>query len=149
MLLIGGDFNARLESNFSYHSATTRNGEFLTEFVHQNNLIVSNITYQKPIKKLWTWRSPNGDLAQIDFCLYRKRWRNSIKDCQAFSSANPIGSDHRIVSTKIRLSLRVPKIVRRKKLNWRAMRDNQQLANSRKVLMRRLTTLTLLKSAIV
>jgi hypothetical protein len=130
MLLVGGDFNARIDGNFSYHSTQNRNGVYLNDFVNQNNLVVGNTTFQKPMQKLWTWRSPKGDLAQIDFCLYRKRWRNSINDCQAFSSSNPIGSDHRIVSTKIHLSVRTPKLVSRKQLYWRAISEDLDLANT-------------------
>jgi len=130
MLFIGGDFNARIEGKFSYHNDSNRNGEYLMGFTHQHNLIVGNTAFQKPKKRLWTWRSPRGTLAQIDFCLYRKRWRKSVRDCQAFNSANPIGSDHRIISTKIRLSVRVPKILPRKKLCWRAVRDDPELADS-------------------
>ena len=130
MLLIGGDFNAHIEGRFSYHNSTNQNGTHLLEFINQNNLIIGNTSFQKARKKLWTWRSPKGDLAQIDFCLYRKRWRNSIKDCQAYNSSNPIGGDHRIVSTKIRLSLRTPKVLTRKRLFWRAVNDDPNLASA-------------------
>ncbi|XP_066921344.1 uncharacterized protein [Clytia hemisphaerica] len=78
MLLIQGDFNARLEGKFSFHDDFNRNGKYLREFAEQHNLVEGNITFQKPRKKLWTWRSPRGNLAQIDYCMYRKRWRNSI-----------------------------------------------------------------------
>ena len=72
MLLILGDFNKRLEGRFSYHDEFNRNGKFLRDYALQNNLIVGNVNFQKPRNKLWTWRSPRGDLAQIDYCLYRK-----------------------------------------------------------------------------
>ena len=102
----------------------------MVDFVLQNNLIVGNTSFQKPKEKLWTWRSRKGDLAQIVFCLYRKRWRNSIKDCQAFNSSNSVGCDHRIVSAKICLSVRTPKVISQTKLYWRAIRDDQVLANT-------------------
>ncbi|XP_066922479.1 uncharacterized protein [Clytia hemisphaerica] len=127
MLLIQGDFNARLEGKFSFHDDFNRNGKYLREFSEQHNLVVGNITFQKPRKKLWTWRSPRGDLAQIDYCMYRKRWRNSIPNCQAYSSSNPIGSDHRIVSTMIQMSFRTPKPNRSKRLNWQAIRNDIDL----------------------
>ena len=63
MLLIQGDFNARLEGKFSYHNEYNRNGKHLHDFAEQNNLIIGNINFQKPPKKLWTWHSPRGDLA--------------------------------------------------------------------------------------
>eukprot|EP00058_Branchiostoma_floridae_P025263 XP_002610753.1 hypothetical protein BRAFLDRAFT_91539 [Branchiostoma floridae] len=130
MLLIGGDFNARIDGKFSFHQIPNRNGGYLLDLVNRNNLIVGNTSFQKPKNRLWTWRSPNGNLAQIDFCLFRKRWRNSIKDCQAFNSSNPIGSDHRMVSTKIRLSVRKPKTMSCTKLYWRALREDHELAST-------------------
>ena len=127
MQLILGDFNARLKGKFSYHDEFNRNGRLLHEFTQQNYLIVGNTHFQKARRKLWTWRSPRGDLAQIDFCLYRKRWRNSIHNCQAYSTSNPVGSDHRIVSTTIKLSLRQQKSSRSKRLNWQALRNDENL----------------------
>ena len=62
--------------------------------------------------------------------MYRKRWRNSIHNCQAFSTSIPIGSDHRIVSAFVKLSLRVPKPARTKKLYWQALTTDQQLSKS-------------------
>ena len=129
MLLIQGDFNARLEGKFSFHDNFNRNGKYLRDFAVQHNLVVGNIKFQKPRNKLWTWRSPKGDLAQIDYCLYRKRWRNSITNCQAYSSSNPIGSDHRVVSTTIQMSFRTPKPNRSKRLNWQAIRNNIDLGS--------------------
>ncbi|XP_038055821.1 craniofacial development protein 2-like [Patiria miniata] len=106
LLVIGGDFNAHVARQFSYHSTTNRNGQLLSDFVNRNNLLITNTLFQKSSKKLWTHRSPNKYLSQIDFILCRKRWRNSILDSQAYSTSDPIGSDHRIVCAKIRLSLR-------------------------------------------
>ena len=129
MLLIQGDFNARLEGKFSFHDNFNRNGNFLRDFAEQHSLVVGNTNFQKPRNKLWTWRSPRGDLAQIDYCLYRKRWRNSVSNCQAYSSSNPIGSDHRIVSTTIQMSFRTPKPNRSMRLNWQAIRNDKDLGS--------------------
>ncbi|XP_038055814.1 craniofacial development protein 2-like [Patiria miniata] len=106
LLVIGGDFNAHVARQFSYHSTTNRNGQLLSDFVNCNNLLITNTLFQKSSKKLWTHRSPNKYLSQIDFILCRKRWRNSILDSLAYSTSDPTGSDHRIVCAKIRLSLR-------------------------------------------
>ena len=129
MLLVGGDMNAHLSQGYSYHKRENRNGGYLQDFLSQHNLIAGNTTFQKNRKKLWTWRSPSGSLSQIDFCMYRKRWRNSILDCQAYSSSNPIGSDHKMVSTKVKLSLRTTKATPRNRLNWAAILSDQTLAN--------------------
>lgn len=37
--------------------------------------------------------------------LTRKKWRNSVTNCQAYSSFLSVGSDHRVISCIIRLSL--------------------------------------------
>ena len=129
MLLIGGDFNAQIPGLFSYHDKCNRNGKYLRSFVEEHNLIVGNTTFQKAKNNLWTWRSPSGSLSQIDYCLYRKRWRNSVTNCQTYSSSNPIGSDHRIVTTTVRLSLRSPKQQTLKNLFWRAITTDSNLAS--------------------
>ena len=128
-LIIGGDFNARITGKFSYHQEANRNGELMEDFLQQHNLIAGNTMFQKPERKLWTWKHPAGHLAQIDFILYRKRWRNSFRDCQAHKSSVTIGSDHNIVSAKIRLSLRAPKTMPSKNLFWKALRFDKQLAD--------------------
>ena len=128
MLLIGSDMNAKIEGRYSLHDANNRNGQLLTDFLHQFNLIAGNTVFQKPLSKLWTHRYPNGFLSQIDFVLYRKRWQYSVHDCQAFSSSNPIGSDHRIVTAKVKLSVRRPSPSTSKKLFWQSLTYDKTLS---------------------
>ena len=66
---------------------------------------------------------------QIDYILVRRKWRNSIQDAQAYNSFASIGSDHRIVTVKIRLSLRAPKVksTRKAKYIWKALEENAAL----------------------
>jgi len=85
------------------------------------DLLATNTLFQKRRNSLWTWRSPTLHLSQIDFILCRKRWRNSIHDAQAHSSSNPIGSDHRIVTVKVKLSLRIQKTIHSIRLNWKSL----------------------------
>ena len=59
--------------------------------------------------QLWTFEYPNGHRAQLDYILFRKKWQNSIKRCRSFSLFSTVGSDHRIVSANVKLSLRVSK----------------------------------------
>ncbi|XP_072039400.1 uncharacterized protein [Amphiura filiformis] len=57
VLIIAGDFNARIgldDAKFAYHQNTNRNGDFLLEFAQENNLIITNTTFQKKKSKLWT-----------------------------------------------------------------------------------------------
>ena len=48
----------------------------------------------------------NNSKAQIDYTLINKKWKNSAINCEAYSSFEGVSSDHRIVTAKIRLSLR-------------------------------------------
>ena len=128
MLFIGGDMNAQVNIGFSYHSSSNRNGLLLHDFIQQHNLVIGNTSFQKKPSQLWTHRSPSGALSQIDFVLYRKRWRNSISECRAFSSSNPVGSDHRMVTATVKLSLRRPTLPKKKKLYWKALSLDKALA---------------------
>ena len=128
MLFIGCDMNAQIAKGFSLHSTSNRNGLLLNKLTEQHNLVIGNTSFQKSMGKLWTHRSPKGFLSQIDFCLYRKRWRNSVHDCQAYSTSNPVGSDHRIVTAKVKLSVRRPKTTLKKKLFSHALSYDPALA---------------------
>ena len=44
--------------------------------------------------------------AQIDYVFINKKWNNGVLNCEAYSSFDGVSSDHRIVTTKIQLSLR-------------------------------------------
>ena len=57
---------------------------------------------------------------QLDYILRRNKWRNSITNVEANSTFSSIGSDHRIVSSKVRLSLRAnrKKLPRKLRYNW-------------------------------
>ena len=65
--------------------------------------------YKLPKKregKLWTYTYANNTKAQIDYVLINKKWKNSALNCEAYSSFEGVSIDHRIVTAKIRLSLR-------------------------------------------
>ena len=64
--------------------------------------------YKLPKKggKLWTYTYANNTKAQIDYVLINKKWKNSAMNCEAYSSFEGVSTDHRIVTAKIRLSLR-------------------------------------------
>ena len=111
-LVIAGDFNAQMGrdiANFSFHQETNRNGSKLNDLILEHELIASNTTFMKKRNKLWTFQSPNGSKSQIDFILVRKKWKNSVHNSQAYSSFSSVGSDHRVVSANVFLSLRSSK----------------------------------------
>ena len=54
------------------------------------------------------------------------KWKNSVLNSEAYSSFASVGSDHRIVTAKVRLSLRVTKApTPEKRYDWRQLRYNQ------------------------
>ena len=110
MLVIGGDMNAQIGKNgnnkYSLHNTSNRNGQHLTDFMIENRLACLNTNYQKREGKLWTYTYANNTKAQIDYVLINKKWKNSALNCEAYSSFEGVSTDHRIVTAKIRLSLR-------------------------------------------
>ena len=110
MLVIGGDMNAQIGKNgnnkYSLHNTSNRNGQHLADFMIENRLAGLNTNYQKRKGKLWTYTYANNTKAQIDFVLINKKWKNSAMNCEAYSSFEGVSTDHRIVTAKIRLSLR-------------------------------------------
>ena len=71
--------------------------------------MVPNANLIKPLTKLWTYQHPSASRYQVDYILIWKKWRNSIRNCQSYSTFSSIGSDHRIASCTICLSLRSSK----------------------------------------
>ena len=65
ILLVIGDFNAHIgveDAKYTYHNNTNTNGKFLLDLVAENNLVITNTTFQKRPGKLWTYISDmNGN----------------------------------------------------------------------------------------
>jgi hypothetical protein len=96
-------------------------------------LIATNTMFMKKRNKLWTFQHPNGSKSQIDFILVREKWRNSIHNAQSYSSFSSVGSDHKIVSTKIVLSLRSSKKSKpnpMKTIDWQQVFRNPDLQSA-------------------
>ena len=111
-VLLPGDFNAKLgpdDAQFTFNNETNRNGELLLDLMEEFNLCPANTKFMKRKHQLWTFEYPDGHRAQLDYILVRKKWQNSIRDCRSYSSFSTVGSDHRIVSANVKLSLRVSK----------------------------------------
>ena len=102
--------NAQIGKNgnnkYSLHNTSNRNGQHQTDFMIENRLACLNTNYQKRKGKLWTYTYANNTKAQIDYVLINKKWKNSAMNCEAYSSFEGVSTDHRIVTAKIRLSLR-------------------------------------------
>ncbi|ELT96954.1 hypothetical protein CAPTEDRAFT_106046, partial [Capitella teleta] len=112
-LAILGDFNARLgtgDAPFTHHNETNRNGWHLLELMKEHGLLAANTEFQKKRGKRWTYQDRcTGTKRQLDYILVRRKWRNSVLNAEPYSSFCSVGSDHRVVSMKVRLSLRAPK----------------------------------------
>ena len=110
LLVFGGDMNAQIgksrNNKYSLHNTSNRNGQHLTDFMRENRLTCLNTNYQKREGKLWTYTYANNSKAQIDYVFINKKWKNSAMNCEAYSSFEGVSSDHRIVTAKVRLSLR-------------------------------------------
>ena len=110
LLVIGGDMNAQIGKNrnnkYSLHNASNRNGQHLIDFMIENRLTCLKTNFQKREGKLWTYTYANKSKAQIDYIFINRKWKNSAMNCEAYSSFEGVSSDHRIVTAKVRLSLR-------------------------------------------
>ena len=110
VLVIGGDMNAQIGKNrknkYSLHKTSNTNGQHLTDFMMENRLTCLNTNYQKREGKLWTYTYANNMKAQIDYVFINKKWKNSAMNCEAYSSFEGVSSDNRIVTAKIRRSIR-------------------------------------------
>lgn len=131
-LFVVGDFNAQFGKEVSknaFHEGTSRNGEYLLSLAMERKLVITNIKYEKKVGKKWTWISPTGMKYQSDYILVRSKWINSVKNVEAYNSFGNVGSDHRIVSANIRLSLRANSKTppRKSRINWNLLVHNKDL----------------------
>ena len=125
--LVLGDFNAHLGTEdvpFSFHEKTNQNGQLLKELCIETGFLATNTNFCKKSSKLWTYISDmSGRKTQIDYILVNRKWKNSIHNCQAYNCFSSLGSDHRLVTAKIKISLRMCKTPQRKvRYDWSALR---------------------------
>ena len=80
-------------------------GERLLNFCSVNNLVITNTLFEKKTSKRWTWQSPDGITKNlIDYIIVNNRWKSSVQDVRVCSAE--IGSDHRLVMTRVKLRLK-------------------------------------------
>ena len=131
-LVIGGDMNAQIGKNrnnkYSLHNTSNRNGQHLIDFMIENRLTCLNTNFQKREGKLWTHTYANKSKAQIDYLFINRKWKNSAMNCEAYSTFEGVSSDHRIVTAKIRLSLRknATRTVTTRRYDW-ALLNNRDI----------------------
>ena len=105
MVIEYGDCNAHLGKEsvqHTYHESTNNTGKLLLEHAASSNLIITNTMFTKRKGKLWTYISDmNNNKSQIDYITIIRKWKNSLHNCEAYNSFSSIGSDHRLLTTKI------------------------------------------------
>lgn len=129
LLIILGDFNAKVgETKLDNHLRSVvgnygmgmRNdrGEMLIEFCAEHGLYVSNTHFQHHIRRLYTWKSPDGHTRnQIDYLLVKSRWKTSIRDVKTYPGLD-CGSDHNALVAELCLKLRRPPRTNRVPNRW-------------------------------
>ena len=139
-LTILGDMNAKVSASyvqFGFNKRTNRNGNMLLELASEKSLCIVNTTFEKREGKRWTYEGPKGDRHLIDYILVNSKWINSVRNAEAYSSFASVGSDHRIITMVVQLSLRVTKPPTSKKsYDWKLLRNDQDLQSSFKIELR-------------
>ena len=84
--------------------------------------------FSKEVEYTLTYMDPCCSKYQLDYILMTK-WRNSITNVEAYSTFSIIGSDHRIVSSKVMVSLRANRKTLPRKLfyNWPLFKSDMTL----------------------
>lgn len=130
-LVVMGDFNARLGPEkvpFTLHDKTNRNGSYMAELLSEFGLIATNTQFRKKKGKLWTFRDrASDDLRQLDYILVRQKWRNSVHNSEAYNTFNTVGSDHRVVSAKVKMSLRTSKHNKKVRFDWQQLTKSSEM----------------------
>ena len=102
VLLVVGDLGENI-AKFTYHKNTNSNGKIVNDLVNEAGLIVTNTQFQKKQGKLWTYISDmSGVKSHIDFIMISKKWRNTVKNCEAYITFSSVGSNHRVVTAKLK-----------------------------------------------
>ena len=112
ILLIGGDFNAKIGTRLNdsewaigNHGLGDRciNGVRLLMFTMLNNLSVANSWFKHKPCHTYTWRSRDDRThAQIDYLLFSCRWKSVIEDSRIYRGADTgskSGSDHLLLKS--------------------------------------------------
>ena len=127
-LAVLGDWNAKVSPShvrYTHDKRTNENGCRLIDLACEKSLCITNTIFKKRPGKLWTFEDPRGNRYQLDYILVNSKWKNSVLNSEAYSTFESVGSDHRIVTARIRLSLRVTKPpAPKKRHDWMQLRYN-------------------------
>ena len=98
LLFVVGDLNAHVSPSgnwTSFHKGqANRNGRLLEDMLLERQLEITNTRFQKRRGKLWTYLSDmSQSRSQIDFIICRKKWRNSVKNSEAYLDWSKLKTD--------------------------------------------------------
>ena len=104
VLFIIGDWNAKVRSQETLgitgkFGLGIRNeaGQRLIDFCQENTLVIANTLFQQHKRRLYTWKSPDGQhWNQIDYILCSQRWRSSIQSAKTRPGSD-CGSDNELL----------------------------------------------------
>ena len=127
-VIIAGDFNAEIGERNDFddprfigkHSVGNTNprGAWLKRFCCLNSITIANTLYTKPTEKITTYIGPNQRPRQIDFILIDQKTKRLLQDA-ASTQALDMGSDHRTVTMKLRLNVKLKIRERKQQVQWR------------------------------
>ena len=84
---------------------------------------MKNHNLLKKVGKRWKFEDPKKMRYQLDYILINSKWKNSVMNVKPYSSFASVGSDHRVVTIKLRLSLRMPKSQPpKKRYDWQLLK---------------------------
>ena len=106
--IVMGDFNAKIcegrqDLFVGPHGLGDRNerGDVLMEWCEEKELVITNTLFKQHKHRLFTWKSPDEQTRnQIDYILINQRFRNAVKSCKAYPSAD-CNSDHNLLMATI------------------------------------------------
>ncbi|KAK4308135.1 hypothetical protein Pmani_020165 [Petrolisthes manimaculis] len=129
VLIVTGDFNAKTGSAHHLYPENVGqygkghvngNGEALTEFAYQHDLVLTNTKFHHKMLHRTTWESPyrkytmingeerrNPQRNQIDYIMVRKRNMKQVTNCRSYPHNNRLNSDHRPVILDINLKIQI------------------------------------------
>ncbi|PSN45867.1 hypothetical protein C0J52_19674 [Blattella germanica] len=119
--IILGDLNAQLGKEACFgnvtgkhtlHEITNQNGEYLCQFVTENDMIVMSTQFQHKKIHKGTWMSPdNNTITQIDHVIIKNSKKEIIEDVKTMRGPN-VDSDHYLV--KFVINQKLPRIYYKK-----------------------------------
>lgn len=116
LLFLMGDLNARvgnkiipnIKQRFN-ENVTNENGDLLINLCAMNSLRINNTFFEHKNGHKITWANSRGQESTIDYIITNRNVHPSqVLDVRAFRTAD-IGSDHRLLIAKVRLSTQLKK----------------------------------------